>query len=177
MKFTLRLEQELQPVLRGLTFDGQKGLFIHRTEGKKVDLTLPAARVGDSVEEKAGQWKALLDAYTEARRLYPAVIGFEGLELQFGLGTNYDEAVRAEGVSALPVLPPSTSRSDVVRDKIALVTGGAQGFGEGMVRSLVEHGAFVFIADMNAGGSQKLADELNYEACITVAKVSQSCDR
>nr|WP_321297592.1 SDR family NAD(P)-dependent oxidoreductase [uncultured Sphaerochaeta sp.] len=170
MKFTLRLEQELPPVLRGLTFDGQKGLFIHRTEGKKVDLTLPAARVGDSVEEKAGAWKALLDAYTEARRLYPAVIGFEGLELQFGLGTNYDEAVRAEGVSALPVLPPSTSRADVVRDKIALVTGGAQGFGEGMVRSLVEHGAFVFIADMNAEGAQKLADELNYEACITVAK-------
>ncbi|MDD3058207.1 MAG: SDR family NAD(P)-dependent oxidoreductase [Sphaerochaeta sp.] len=170
MKFTLRLEQELPPVLRGLTFDGQKGLFIHRTEGKKVDLTLPAARVGDSVEEKAGAWKALLDAYTEARRLYPAVIGFEGLELQYGLGTNYDEAVRAEGVSALPVLPPSTSRADVVRDKIALVTGGAQGFGEGMVRSLVEHGAFVFIADMNAEGAQKLADELNYEACITVAK-------
>ncbi|NCC89529.1 MAG: SDR family NAD(P)-dependent oxidoreductase [Spirochaetia bacterium] len=170
MKFTLRLEQELPPVLRGLTFDGQKGLFIHRTEGKKVDLTLPAARVGDSVKEKAGAWKALLDAYTEARRLYPAVIGFEGLELQYGLGTNYDEAVRAEGVSALPVLPPSTSRADVVRDKIALVTGGAQGFGEGMVRSLVEHGAFVFIADMNAEGAQKLADELNYEACITVAK-------
>lgn len=170
MKFTLRLEQELPPVLRGLTFDGQKGLVIHRTEGKKVDLTLPTARVGDSIEEKAGEWKALLGAYTEARRLYPAVIGFEGLELQYGLGTNYDEAVRAEGVSALPVLPPSTSRADVVRDRIALVTGGAQGFGEGMVRSLVEHGAFVFIADMNAEGAQKLADELNYEACITVAK-------
>ena len=170
MKFTLRLEQELPPVLRGLTFDGQKGLFVHRTEGKKVDLTLPVARVGDSIEEKIGQWKNLLAAYTEARRLYPAVIGFEGLELQFGLGTNYDEAVRAEGVSALPVLPPSTSRSDVVRDKIALVTGGAQGFGEGMVRALVEHGAFVYIADMNAEGAKKLADELNYEACITVAK-------
>ncbi|NLK05852.1 MAG: SDR family NAD(P)-dependent oxidoreductase [Spirochaetales bacterium] len=170
MKFTLRLEQELPPVLRGLTFDGQKGLFVHRTEGKKVDLTLPVARVGDSIEEKIGQWKTLLAAYTEARRLYPAVIGFEGLELQFGLGTNYDEAVRAEGVSALPVLPPSTSRSDVVRDKIALVTGGAQGFGEGMVRALVEHGAFVYIADMNAEGAKKLADELNYEACITVAK-------
>lgn len=59
MKFTLRLEQELPPVLRGLTFDGQKGLFVHRTEGKKVDLTLPVARVGDSIEEKIGQWKNL----------------------------------------------------------------------------------------------------------------------
>jgi sorbitol-6-phosphate 2-dehydrogenase len=93
-----------------------------------------------------------------------------GMDLQYGLGTNYDEAFRAEGVSLLPTLPPSISRADVVRDKIALVTGGAQGFGEGMVRSLVEHGAFVYIADMNADGARKLSDELNWEACITVSK-------
>ena len=168
MTFTDRIAYEIPPVLRGLTFDGQKGLFVHQVTGKRVDLMLSG--VAETVEDTIQDWKRLLDAYTHERRLYPAVIGISGTDLLYGLGTNYDEAVRAEGVSALPVLPPSTSREDVVRDKIALVTGGAQGFGEGMVRSLVEHGAFVYIADMNEQGAKKLADELNYEACITVAK-------
>ena len=168
MTFTERLAYEIPPLVRGLTFDGQKGLFVHAVTGKKVDLMLNP--VSESMEETVVQWKRLLDAYTEERRVYPAVIGIGETDFTYGLGTNYDEAVRAEGVSALPVLPPSDSRSDVVRDKIVLVTGGAQGFGEGMVRSLVEQGSFVYIADMNEQGAKKLADELNYEACITVAK-------
>ena len=168
--FTSNLANEIAPLVRGLTFDGQKGLFVHQTTGRQPSLLLPGVKEGSSVEETASRWKRLLSAYTEERQLYPAVVAIEGLDLQYGLGTNYDEAARAEGVSALPTLAPSLSRADVVRDKIALVTGGAQGFGEGMVRSLVELGAFVYIADMNAEGAKKLADELNYEACITVAK-------
>ncbi len=168
--FTDKLVFEIPPVLRGLTFDGQKGLFVHRTQGKKVSLQFPPVQQGDAIGEHAKTWQHLLDSYTQSRSLFPAVIGIEGTDLQFGLGTNYDEAARGEGVSLLPTLPPSVSRSDVVRDRIALVTGGAQGFGEGIVRSLVEHGAFVYVADMNEEGAKKLVDELNYEACITVAK-------
>ncbi len=170
MTFTSNLVNEIAPLLRGLTFDGMKGLFVQQTTARQSSLVLPAVKEGDSIEEAVQLWKRLLSAYVEERRLYPAVIGFDALDVQYGLGTNYDEAARAEGVSALPVLPPSDSRADVVRDKIVLVTGGAQGFGEGMVRSLVEQGAFVYVADMNGEGAKKLADELNYEACITVAK-------
>lgn len=47
--------------------------------------------------------------------------------------------------------------------KIAVVTGGAQGFGAGIVRNLVQHGYFVFIADMNLDGASKFAAELNAE--------------
>lgn len=166
--FSTRVEFEIPAVLRGLTFDGVKGLLVHRTTGKKVSLQLPEVKEGDGVAETSKVWKKLFTAYTKERSLYPAVVGINGW--QFGLGTNYDEAFRAEGVSALPTLPPSQGRGDVVRDKVALVTGGAQGFGEGIVRGLVEQGAFVFIADMNAAGAKKLADALNYEACITVAK-------
>jgi len=61
------------------------------------------------------------------------------------------------------------SRSDVVRNKIALVTGGAQGFGEEIVRGLVSSGALVFIADVNVAGAEKLATSLNAEAKRTVA--------
>ncbi len=170
VRFTEKILEELPPVIRGLTFDGVKGLFIHTTEGKKADLILSAVEEGDEVLRITTRWMAELSLYCGKKNLYPAVIGIEGRVIQFGLGTNYDEAVRGEGVSAIVSLPPSTSRDDVVRDKIALVTGGAQGFGEGMVRALSEMGAFVYIADMNRQGAEDLAASLNYVACITVAK-------
>jgi len=52
-------------------------------------------------------------------------------------------------------------RDGVVRGRVAVVTGGAQGFGEEIVRSLVAHGARVFIADLNLDGATALSEELN----------------
>ncbi|MBZ4673242.1 MAG: Sorbitol-6-phosphate 2-dehydrogenase, partial [Spirochaeta sp.] len=49
--FTKQISFEIPPVLRGLTFDGQKGLFIHRVTGKKVDLSLPSPEEFASIEE------------------------------------------------------------------------------------------------------------------------------
>ena len=45
--------------------------------------------------------------------------------------------------------------------KVAVVTGGAQGLGAGLVRELVSSSYFVFIADLNVKGASALADELN----------------
>ena len=45
--------------------------------------------------------------------------------------------------------------------KIALVTGGAQGIGEGIVRGLFSEGANVVIADLKVGEGEALAKELN----------------
>jgi sorbitol-6-phosphate 2-dehydrogenase len=61
------------------------------------------------------------------------------------------------------------SRDDVVRGKISVVTGGAQGFGEALVRNLTAAGSLVFIADINLEGAASLADELNEAAGKTVA--------
>ena len=44
--------------------------------------------------------------------------------------------------------------------KTAIVTGGASGFGAGIVRKFVAEGARVMIADINEGGAEKLAKEL-----------------
>ncbi len=51
--------------------------------------------------------------------------------------------------------------------KTAIVTGGASGFGEGIVRRFVAEGARVAIADINAEGAATLAEELG-SACIAV---------
>ena len=47
-----------------------------------------------------------------------------------------------------------------LKGKKAIVTGGASGFGEGIVRKFVSEGADVLIADLNIKAAQKLSDEL-----------------
>ncbi|GHV32600.1 hypothetical protein AGMMS4952_23250 [Spirochaetia bacterium] len=68
--------------------------------------------------------------------------------------SNSDSGIAAPGASAV-------NRSLVVKNKIVLVTGGAQGFGEEIVRGLAASGALVFIADLNQAGAEKLAETLN----------------
>ena len=41
-----------------------------------------------------------------------------------------------------------------LKDKVAIVTGGASGFGEGIVRRFAAEGAQVVIADLNAEAAQ-----------------------
>ncbi|KRS13079.1 3-ketoacyl-ACP reductase [Roseovarius atlanticus] len=49
--------------------------------------------------------------------------------------------------------------------KTALVTGGASGFGAGIVRKFITEGAQVMIADLNGPGAMALAEELGAAAC------------
>ena len=55
----------------------------------------------------------------------------------------------------------SAERANVVKNRIALVTGGAQGIGEEIVRNLAAAGALVFIADLNFEGAKTLVDKIN----------------
>jgi len=66
-----------------------------------------------------------------------------------------------------------TERAAVVKNRIALVTGGAQGIGEEIVRNLAAAGAAVFIADLNLEGAQKLADAINAAEQRTAAMAVQ----
>ncbi|HER25117.1 MAG TPA: SDR family NAD(P)-dependent oxidoreductase [Candidatus Atribacteria bacterium] len=54
-------------------------------------------------------------------------------------------------------------RNQIIRNKIAVVTGSAQGFGESIVRELTKLECLVFIADINLKGANRLAGELNNE--------------
>ena len=47
-----------------------------------------------------------------------------------------------------------------LKDRVAIVTGGASGFGEGIVRRFVEEGAKVAIVDLNNEAAGRLAKEL-----------------
>ncbi|MFI4934104.1 MAG: glucose 1-dehydrogenase [Caulobacterales bacterium] len=60
--------------------------------------------------------------------------------------------------------------------KTAIVTGGASGFGEGIVRRFVSEGARVVIADLNAKAANALASELGEAATAIAADVSKDAD-
>ena len=48
-----------------------------------------------------------------------------------------------------------------LKDKTAIITGGASGFGKGMAKRFSEEGANVIIADLNGSDGEKTAAELN----------------
>ncbi len=57
--------------------------------------------------------------------------------------------------------------------KVAIVTGGGSGFGEGIARKFIAEGAKVLIADRDAAGGERVAKALGLSArslCVDVAK-------
>ena len=137
---------EIAPLLRGLSFDGEKGdIVVYKDRIDYAELTC-------STDELAEKFKPGMHSVI--------VEGVGG----FLLGEDYDDAVNGT-TNAQKV----SGRAGVVNNKVCVVTGGAQGFGEGIVRELIKNDALVFIADMNVGGAKKLAIELNKQEGRTVA--------
>lgn len=48
-----------------------------------------------------------------------------------------------------------------LENKVAIITGAASGFGEGMARRFAEEGAKVVVADLNEEAGEKIAGEIN----------------
>lgn len=60
--------------------------------------------------------------------------------------------------------------------KIAIVTGGASGFGEGIVRKFASEGAKVMIADLNVEAAQAIAREVGENTRFIKSNVANSDD-
>ncbi len=141
-----QLAKDIAPLLRGLSFDGEKGdIVVYRDHIDQPELSCAA----DELSEKFKQ-------------------GMRSVSINdagaFLLGEDYDDALNGTSVAL-----KSTGRAAVVNNKVCVVTGGAQGFGEAITRELISHGAIVFIADMNVEGAKALATELNAAKSRTVA--------
>ncbi|MGH7066218.1 MAG: SDR family NAD(P)-dependent oxidoreductase, partial [Acetobacteraceae bacterium] len=60
--------------------------------------------------------------------------------------------------------------------KVAIVTGAARGFGEGIARRFAAEGARLVLADLEAGAVQRLAAEFGAQAVPLAADVSRKND-
>lgn len=61
---------------------------------------------------------------------------------------------------------------DRLKGKVALITGAASGFGEGMAKRFAEEGAKVVVADLNGVGAERVAGEIGQSALPVAADVS-----
>ena len=87
--------------------------------------------------------------------------------------TEKNASPRTETAPRHEPLIKAEERANVVKNRVALVTGGAQGIGAEIVKNLAASGAIVFIADMNLEGANKLADEINAAEKRTAALAVQ----
>jgi 3-oxoacyl-[acyl-carrier protein] reductase len=63
-----------------------------------------------------------------------------------------------------------------LQGKVALVTGGASGFGAGIVRQFVKEGARTFILDLNGGAAEKVAAEAGGGTLAVAGDVTKRAD-
>ena len=209
--------EAIAPLLRGLTFDGEKGnISIFEDDSKKVGFafdkikseeTLPLYLKGvknqnllnkEQLVEKIISYT--IDKFKDYIKKYkqkPKIVILENVGI-FYLGEFYDNAIdiknnfedvlknikiKSEPSEPQDCLEKKNSkiitdsgcdrsseeyhndgkvyRNNIVKNKIAVVTGGAQGFGESIVRELTKSECLVFIADVNVKGANRLAEELN----------------
>ncbi|MGN6584952.1 MAG: SDR family oxidoreductase [Rhizobiaceae bacterium] len=65
---------------------------------------------------------------------------------------------------------------DRLKNKVAIVTGAASGFGEGMAKRFAEEGAKIVVADLNGDGAERVAKEIGSAAVAIAADVSKRAD-
>lgn len=63
-----------------------------------------------------------------------------------------------------------------LKNKVAVITGAASGFGAGMARRFAEEGAKIVVADINARGAEQVASEIGKAAVWTRMDVSLRSD-
>ena len=161
------MDQRLQyaALLRGLLWNGTAAPLVRflkngipekeKIPGKPLTLTLTLN-------------KELSATSIDFKKPLPPFVHIEGVGY-YALGADPQQLDinTREGSDSTPVTPLSErDRNSTVKGKVAIVTGGAQGFGYEIGERLAKDGAVVWIADLNYEGALEAADKLN-ESCAS----------
>lgn len=158
---------DLRVLLRGVLLDAHATPLVLSATDEEPVVTVSVPSEADASAAASAIRQGLPDGLE-----LPAIIRVEGAE-----GAVTVKAHHLAGAVAVPdsrdaAAGRASSRAGVVAGRIALITGGAQGFGEEIVRALHASGAWVFIADLNLAGATALAGELGERATAVECNVS-----
>jgi sorbitol-6-phosphate 2-dehydrogenase len=186
-----RISRDIAPILRGAAFDGKHGPFVRTfdlPEGRSTSgLTLDVPKAASLKEEPVDTAAILsqIGEFVSQEGTFPPRIRF-GNNI-FAVGET------PEDVASIDATPSPDSMADlrrrgahfrgierdtptvadfgagIMRGRVAVVTGGAQGFGLEIASALTDVGAIVFLADVNVEGARQQAQQLNAEKGRTVA--------
>lgn len=137
------------------------------TSQELVALTITLA-TGEDESAVAQTISKTIEEHTAVYQLVHLISGQDKYTYAIGQTPSAIEAI-AEGKLPEAEAPVVASRATVMKNKVVVVTGGAQGFGAEIVRGLVAGDALVFVADLNLDGATKFTQELNQEYHRTVA--------
>lgn len=152
------IETTIAPLLRGLTFNGSYGSLVKfdSVEKSENDVFIIPEKIKSQTSDSAVK-DILAEAFTGYVDTYgsnPKTAVLNGVG-SFVISSNGGDTISAQ--------------SGIVKNRISVVTGGAQGFGEGLVRQLTDAGSIVYIADMNLEGAENLANDINNSLGRTTA--------
>lgn len=158
---------DLLVVLRGVLLDAHATPLVLTRVEEKPTITIDLSAVQDAAAASA----VIRDALPRNLSL-PASVLVQGADSSVTVRAHVLPGAQPVPDSRDAAAGQAASRAGVVAGRIALVTGGAQGFGEGIVRALHGSGAWVFIADLNLAGATALADELGERATAVQCDVA-----
>lgn len=118
--------------------------------GKAV-FTCGQSRKDAITVEALAKDAALVEQFTEA---------FGGVSFMEEEQRAFIESWEVESYRKKVASSGSTGR---MNEKIAVITGAAQGFGYGIAEGLAAEGASVFIADMNIQGAENASEKINHK--------------
>ena len=137
----------------------KSGIETYLEEKGKLPKVIFASGLGVIViSDHAEGAEILVDVVTDHCRIAQFADAFGGQHPMTTAQVAFIESWEVEQYRSKISLGGTTGRAD---RKVIVVTGGAQGFGAGIVAHLMEHGANVVIADLNAEKGQEFANELN----------------
>ncbi len=160
-----RFQTAVASVLRGFTYDGRRAARVEHIkpapDAARV-LHLPAPQVGDAdlpldladdfVGPAARAWNAFVQEHGEL----PDVVTVDGVGA-FRIGKPDTSASQHQGGGQ----HIAGERASTMQGRIAVVTGGAQGFGLALAEELAAGGATVALVDLNIEGATASAADLN----------------
>ena len=112
-----------------------------------------------AVEDQAKSAETVLDIYEDLIKISCYAENFGGPNFMNDREIAFIENWEAEKYRH--ALAKKNQKSFSVKHQTAIVTGGSQGFGEGIVRRLFKNGVNVVVADIKEEKGKELTDELN----------------